>query len=207
MADKIRQSNGSAYYFKSNRNIAIVADEFLHKYYQDAVNLHYVTPTNYVDILCNGIDAFLVVSSWRGLAHEWVGISRSTSNQGQKLIEVMEYARGMGIKVVFRNIEDPPDYQIFLPYAKAADIIFTSASEMIARYKEDTGNDNVFPMLFGVNPMLHNPIGIRRRASLKLADIKDTVFLQGAGMPSSKTDVMIQNYYLMESKMPIKSYF
>ena len=170
-AADLPRSNGSGYYERSPLRFAIVTDEFMYNYYKDALNLQYVSPENYREVLGSGVDAFLYVSGWYGMQNkDW-----TESVQRERLPEVLRHARTLGIKIIFQTIEDPSNYEKFLPYARLSDYIFTSAEEKIGDYRRDTGNENVFLLRYGVNPLLHNPVGVGRDT-----EFGDTVFFAGS---------------------------
>lgn len=144
-------------------NIGIISDQFLYESIEPAANFFPVTPTNYRETI-EEIDLLLVVSTWRGLAGEWHGLSQKSSSK-RKLLEqtIMPLAREKGIPVVFYSKEDPPNYKLFLSTAKCADVVFTSCIEKIEAYREDLeGSTPVFPIRFGVNFKKHNPLGCMR---------------------------------------------
>lgn len=173
-------SNGSNYYNKFQLKIGIITDEYMFNYYKDAVELIYISYSDYKKTI-NQVDMVLFVSCWHGINNnDWKGM---TSEIGRsKVIEVLEYAKEQNKKVIFQTIEDPSNYEVFLPIAKHANYIFTTASEMIDNYRKDTGNENVFLLDYGVNPQFHNPIGCKN-AELKL---KNDVFFAGSWAPRYK---------------------
>lgn len=170
----ISSSNGSNYYKKSEITVGIITDEYMYNYYKDAINLKYITYQGYKDIIDN-VDLVLFVSCWKGMNNnDWKGMT-----QGQiqnRVIEIFEYAKSKNIKTIFQTIEDPSNFNIFVPIAKHADYIFTSASEMIEEYKKETGNDNVYLLDYGVNPQFHNPISFRREKNKE----KNGIFFAGS---------------------------
>ena len=172
LIEKIPDSNGSEYYSKVDINIGIVTDEYMYNYYKDAVNLFYITYDNYKEIV-DKVDMVLFVTCWKGLNREWVGISRSEKQE--KLFEIFDYARGQEKKIIFQTIEDPSNYDIYLPIAKRADYIFTTSIEKIEDYKKDTCNQNVYLLDYGVNPMFHNPVGFRVKNETA-KDCKEVLF-------------------------------
>lgn len=181
----IPESNGSHYYQKSSINIGIITDEYMFNYYKDAVNLFYLPSDGYKDIIDNNrIDIVMFISCWKGMgsAGDWRGMEKR-----HKAIDVFMYAKEKNIKTVFQSIEDPSNYHVFVEIAKAADYIFTSCVETIGDYKKDTSNDNVFLLDFGVNPILHNPVGFlnKQNANNKLFDNK-SVFFAGSWAPRYK---------------------
>ncbi len=176
----IPNSNGSNYYNKIGIKIGIITDEYMFNYYKDATQLIYISYLNYKEII-NQADIVLFVSCWHGMNNnDWKGM---TSEAGRnRVIEVLEYAKKQNKKVIFQTIEDPSNYEVFLPIAKHANYIFTTASEMIENYKRDTGNENVFLLDYGVNPQFHNPIGFKNE-KLKLTN---DVFFAGSWAPRYK---------------------
>lgn len=160
--EAIPESNGEKYYIPYHIPIAIIADEFLYHSFKDIADFKYITPEDYQSV-CEKTDMLLIVTAWRGLHNEWRFMGTEGSRANLAVYEVIRYFKERGKKIVFYSKEDPPNYQHFLPIAKQCDIIFTSAVEKIEAYKEDCGNDNVYLMKFGVNPVYHNPIGCRMK--------------------------------------------
>ena len=160
----ISDSNGSAYYDKSSLKVGIITDEFMYNYYKDALDIEYLSPINYKQLIDeNKYDMVLYVSCWLGMGSydgtdEHVSMHYNGDAGIRKAEEVLGYARSKSIPVVFQTIEDPPSYERFLPLAKCADYIFTSAVEKIDDYRRDAKNENVYPLPYGVNPAFHNPI-------------------------------------------------
>lgn len=177
IAGEIPDSNGSAYYKKADIRIGIITDEFMYNYYKDAADLIVITPDNYREITGSGkIDLMMYISCWHGMAgDEWYGDIRHA-----KIPEVFRYANENGIITVFQSIEDPISYERFLPVAKESRYIFTTCKEKIRDYKHDTGNENVFLLEYGVNPHIHNPIGINYRKKRDYG--RNTVFFAGSWM-------------------------
>lgn len=158
--EAIPESNGEKYYVPYQIPVAIIADEFLYNSFKDIADFKYITPENYITV-CEEVELLLIVTAWRGLHNEWRFMGTEGSNANQIVYEVIRYYREKGKKIVFYSKEDPPNYQHFLPIARQCDIIFTSAVEKIEAYRRDCGNDRVYLMKFGVNPVYHNPVGCR----------------------------------------------
>ncbi|MBR2743524.1 MAG: glycosyltransferase [Clostridia bacterium] len=152
-------SEGSRFYSRLPYKVGIVADRFIYDGYKDTCELKYITPDQSESDL-EGLDLLLIVSSWQGLSGEWKGAAWSNSPKQQRLLELMRTARSMNILTAFYSKEDPPNYHVFLPFAKEAEIIFTSAEECIERYRRECGHDRVYLLTFAVNPRLYNPIGM-----------------------------------------------
>lgn len=175
LASKIPDSNGSAFYKKIPLNVAIVTDEFMFNYYNGAFeNLYYVNPDNYKTVFDkNKIDLFLYVSCWSGMqGDDWRGI-KYREKPMCAFDDIIRLCNQQGIKTVFQTIEDPSNYENFLPIAKKFDYIFTSAIEKIQDYQRDCDNQNVDYLEYGFNPAINNPIGLYR-------NVIDGVFFAGS---------------------------
>ena len=159
----IPESNGSRYYEKHKKNIAIITDEFMFNYYKDGVNLIYINYYNYKSILENNtIDMFMFVSCWSGMENnDWRGGIPLGPLKKDRIYEVIDICKSKNIPTIFQSIEDPSDYNTYIDIAKKCDYIFTSDSNKIEDYKKDCNNENVFVMEFGINPIIQNPIGMK----------------------------------------------
>lgn len=167
----IPDSNGSRYYEKLNLRIGIICDEIFYDSIKAAADFVYLTPENWKDVIYDGLDALLFVSAWRGIHNEWFGLAALNSliriKERKTAFDILDYCHEKSIPTVFYSKEDPPNYEIFLDFAKRCDYIFTSASECIPFYIKDCGNVNVDAVTFGINPELHNPIGFRKNVKEK----------------------------------------
>ncbi|QRQ79974.1 glycosyltransferase [Glutamicibacter protophormiae] len=165
------ESNGQRWYRPFSARIGIIADEFLFKSFESTAQFVPLTPTNYLEHV-GQLDLVLVVSSWRGLAGEWLGAAQANS-EIRKLIETELIPRfqAAGTPVAFYSKEDPPNYAIYLTTAQCCDYVFTSAAEMVPRYAKDCPNAKAIGVLpFSVDHQHHNPVGSRRHR------ISDVVF-------------------------------
>ena len=106
------------------------------------------------------IDVLLFVSAWGGINETWRGITNTKSKLFESATAIINYCKQENIPTIFYSKEDPPNYFVFLEHAKMCDYIFTSCEECIPYYKKDADTERVSSMLFGINPVLHNPIGI-----------------------------------------------
>lgn len=185
LVEMIPESNGGSFYPQSSATVGIITDDFMYNYYADAVNLIYLEPERFDEQLrSGGIDFVLYVSCWRGLnPPDENGEYEYAPNEAHALTivpEIFSLAKDLGIKTVFQTIEDPPSYQLYLPIAKVADYIFTSCVEKIPDYVKDTGNENVFFLGYGVNPLFHNPVGICKKYEIEERFYEDSVFFAGS---------------------------
>jgi len=222
LAENIPESNGSSFFKKLDINVAIITDEFIYNYYKDALNLHYVNHDNYKNVINSSIDFLLFVSCWQGMENnDWENIAYADKKR-KELFEIFDYAKKQNIKTVFQTIEDPSNYQYFLPIAKETDYIFTTDEDKIPDYKDDTGNKNVFFLEYAINPFLQNPIGCSlahernfytkdkiffagswaRRYEERCNDLK-TIF-DGINKSNNKLIIADRNYYRRGFRYPKK---
>jgi len=160
--DQIPESNGSAYYQKLDINIAIVTDSLAYNYLNNSTNLFYLGPENYKEVIDNNdIDLFLFITCWQGMNNkDWRGISGNPEVRSQ-LLDIFKYCKSKNIPSVYWSKEDPVHYDRYHELSKYADFIFTTATECILDYMIFTDNKNVFPLQYGINPYIHNPVGFR----------------------------------------------
>ncbi|MDU7600693.1 MAG: hypothetical protein E7K46_10585, partial [Corynebacterium sp.] len=148
---------------KREAKIGIIADRFLYESLEVAADFIPITPENFREAIPQ-TDVLLVVSAWRGLNEEWVNLPRRTSGKRELLEKtIIPFAKDQGIPVVFYSKEDPPNYESFVSMARLADHVFTSAEEVIPKYRKDIPDGiPVEPLRFGVNYKIHNPLGSMR---------------------------------------------
>ncbi|MCR5220340.1 MAG: glycosyltransferase [bacterium] len=182
-ASRIPDSNGCKYYVKSSLRIGIVCDQFFFDSINAAADFVYLTPENWREEIEKGIDVFLYVSTWHGLNNEWHGIvgvqklrlkffrsfwqgdghEESTCENAlrDEQMNIFNECHRRNIPTIFYSKEDPPNFWLFAEFAPYCDYVFTSSQECIAAYKEYINLDGVEAVSFGINPLVHNPIGFR----------------------------------------------
>lgn len=139
--------------------VAMIADAFLFETFEHTADITYLTPENFRTVAKNS-DVLVIASTWRGRFEDWHGTSTAG---GLVRTEVIPAFRANGVPIVFYSKEDPPNYVRFRPLAAEADVVFTSAQDMISAYQTDCPEvSNVKSLTFGVNPYLHTPVGSRR---------------------------------------------
>jgi hypothetical protein len=139
----------------------VISDEFMLRSYTGALKLVPVGPLDYKEKL-EGCGALLYITCWHGLSGEWRG-----EGAVAKAAEALRYAREKGLIALFQSIEDPSNYERFLPAAREAGHVFTACQEAVGRYIADTGNPSCHLLEYAVNPIWHNPLGSARRLSAK----------------------------------------
>lgn len=148
-----------SYYQKFKAKIGIVCDPVLYDSFVSAADFVYLPPEGWRERL-HGVDLLLVVSTWCGLHdNEWFGLGVQGRPIRGVLLEMIAECRRLGIPTVFYSKEDPPNYKVFLDFARACDFIFTTAAEVVPDYRRDCGHDRVDVLRFCIDPALANPVG------------------------------------------------
>ncbi|WP_053433602.1 glycosyltransferase [Sporosarcina globispora] len=154
-------SNGSRYYEKKRINIGIISDEFLFNSFSGVANFIYIQ-RNHFKSQKEKLDFILIASTWKGLYGEWKGLGNINKREHREdLIKIIRYYKKQNIKTVFYSKEDPVNYDVFIDIAKECDYVFTTAEECISNYKNDCKNEKVGVLSFGINPLYHNPVGVK----------------------------------------------
>lgn len=165
-AAAIPPSNGSQYHESLPLNVAIVTDEFMFNYYRNAFRkLVYLTPDTFEQAFAeNEFQVFIFVSCWSGMiGDEWRGIGYREKPK-HALERILQLARERGVATMFQTIEDPSNFEQFLPIARQFEHVFTTDIDCVARYRSETEARTVSFAEFGANPLFNNPIGMRRHA-------------------------------------------
>ena len=143
--------------------VAIIADQFFYKSVEGVADFVPLHPDSWWKQV-GEVDMLLITSAWRGLDNEWFGLSRQSSIRNMLATQIVPTFRQAGVPVVFYSKEDPPNFSVFLPLAKLADHVVTSAESRLPEYQKACPRAQTFgTMSFGVNPLHHNPVGSRRR--------------------------------------------
>ena len=211
--DEMPTSNGSRYYDPLKVRIAIIADAYIYDHCKDSATFIYVTPNNYKDYV-GQIDVFLLTNAQSGLAGEWTDLANPKSTNRSVLAEMISDYRGAGAKIVYCATKEHPDSKILIGVAKSCDYIFTTTTEKVATYKSQCNTDQVNVLRWGVNPLIHNPIGCRRfekfqdvifsrscldafpRISKQLRKVFDGVAISDYGLTVVKQDFKIMKQQL-----------
>lgn len=176
----IPNSNGCRYFEKLSCRIGVICDSFFYSFISSAADFVYLTPDNWQCELEKGLDAMLFVTAWRGLHEEWRGLGATRDMQKNPMrllaLKLLETCKSAKIPTIFFSKEDPPNYAVFLDYAKNCDYICTTAQECVPDYIHDCGHKRVQAVSFGINPVVHNPIGFRTSEKEK------TVLFSGSWM-------------------------
>lgn len=161
MGRSLPTSNGSYHYDRIPLKVGLITDEYMYNFYRDAFeHAIYLTPDTIEKDLAQGeFDALLYVTCWKGMdGEDWKGV-KYREKPAAALEFALQFAKDHGIPTIFQSIEDPSNFEYFLPIAERFEWIFTSDSDSIPAYKEALGHERVFYGEYGANPIINNPIG------------------------------------------------
>lgn len=173
-AKDIPDSNGSEYFVKHNYRVGVIGDVYMYNFYKDVfTTVNYLSPSNYQEVLDQGLDIIIYTTCWKGINNEeWRGV-KFREIPKNALDNILSQSKEKNIKTVFQTIEDPSNFEYFLPLAEKFEYVFTTDIDCIDRYKNVLKHDRVFYGEYGVNPQFNNPIGSRR-------NIRNAAFFAGS---------------------------
>lgn len=163
--NKVLQGQKSSYFYKYtyseinerdfvNKKVGIICDEIMYSNFYGTTNLYYLNHENY---LLYELDYVIYISTWNGLHNEY-----QTIEVKEEVVEIHErvlaYFKEQKIPIIFYSKEDPPNYDVFKPLAKYAQIVYTSSAERIANYRRFLGtNVGILQLNYPLNPSIHYP--------------------------------------------------
>lgn len=159
--EQIPISNGSRYYSKLPYRVGWITDQILYDAFKDAADGVLLTPDHW-EAQINQIEWLFIISGWHGMNQEWNGFARPESESYQLIGKIIKTCKSKRIPTVFYSVEDPPNYKRFIGLAQQCDYVFTAAVEMLPQYEKDCGHKRISQMCYGINPILHNPIGMKK---------------------------------------------
>ncbi|MEM9465429.1 MAG: glycosyltransferase [Actinomycetota bacterium] len=148
---------------RDGRPVLSIFDEFTHDCLAPELSLQPADRKAWADQL-DRCDLVLAETAWRGNAATW-SYAFNHFEPGNDLDRLLAAARERGIPSAIWNKEDPVSYDLFLPSARAFDVVFTTDEDMVPSYRRDLGHSRVATMMFAAQPRLHNPIGRSPAAS------------------------------------------
>ena len=199
--DEIPTSNGSRTLKKLDLYIGIIADEFLYNSFKDVANVEYISRHNRDEI--KNYDFVIFATTWKGIDESWIGSSTANGPIRRQMITLAEEYNNRGIPTIFYSKEDPVNYNLFKSLAKHCQYVYTTASEVVPLYKTYTENDNVDVLQFGINPMIHNPVGTRTEHAEKY---KDEILFAGSWLskyPVRMTETKRLFNSIIENEVPL----
>lgn len=143
-------------------NVGVILDEFSLLAWAPEFDTVLVTPTAWRQELNDSpIDLLFVESAWAGNHGAWQYQLTGSQAPRTDLVELVDYCREHAIPTVFWNKEDPSHFEDFIDSAKLFDVVFTTDSTLIPKYKKVLGHDHVDSLSFAAQPSIHNPMRIR----------------------------------------------
>lgn len=163
LAEAYPTSDGCRYYARLPIRVAVITDIYMLNFYKDCFEeCTYVKPDTVDDVIKRGFDVLLYISCWSGVSNdEWRGV-KFRERPAAALEKLLQHCKKNDVVSIFQSIEDPSNFEYFLPVARNFDVVFTSDEDSIPRYVHELQHDRIFYGEYGVNPLLCNPIGSGR---------------------------------------------
>lgn len=142
-------------------NFVCVLDTFTKSCFAPEFNTLTPTPESWKKVFDNHeINGVFVESAWHGNDNTWEGMTYNFGNPKglDHLTALLSYTRQRGIPGFFWNKEDPVHYTRFLETARLFEYVFTSDGEILDKYKEALGHQNVYALPFAAQNKIHNPV-------------------------------------------------
>jgi spore maturation protein CgeB len=142
--------------------MAVIFDVFTTASYAEECELITFTPDNWLETLTsNKPDLLMVESAWVGNNGSWNKLVGYYGEENMKpLFNLIKWCNENNIPTVFWNKEDPVHFNRFIKTAVKFDYIFTTDENMVPKYKELAGHEQVYALPFAAQPVIHNPIKI-----------------------------------------------
>lgn len=142
--------------YYENLKMAVILDEITYECFKYDCRILRISKENYKDeIEKYKPDLLFVESAWNGNESNWQYI---ISNRKREVVELVEFCKNKKIPTVFWCKEDPVKYDVFRKTAELFDYIFTTDENCVEKYKKDLNKEDVYPLMFGIQPKIHNPI-------------------------------------------------
>lgn len=157
LKNKIKIERGNKSF--NNINVACVFDTFTYNMFKDEFNIYNVTPQNYLKVFKeNKIDMFFMEFIWVGYNESWLGFRNKISNKDYAIYKILDYCKANNIPTAIWNKEDPMYFDFSIEISKYFDYVFTLEDSLIEKYKQILGHERVYPLRYGINPNIHNPV-------------------------------------------------
>ncbi|WP_181917351.1 glycosyltransferase [Virgibacillus dokdonensis] len=145
-----------------NLKVVCILDEFSYQCFNSEANFYQLSYKSWKEQIDDLNPHFLFVeSAWLGENEEWRYKLINLQNQKDpQITKLVNYCKSKSIPTVFWNKEDPPNFDRFIETAKLFDYIFTTEVNVIDRYKQIVGHNNVQALPFAAQPTIHNPVNV-----------------------------------------------
>jgi len=192
----ISKSNGSRYYQKLNINIGVICDAKFYDTFQSAANLKVINERYSLSEL-EEMDVLIISNFKSGLYGDWEkGIL--DENNIITILQIIRDFKKLNKPVVFYD-HHKEAYSNSLIIAKECDQVFTSTNNKASYYKENSIY-NVKTSSYTVNPIVHNPIGMKASSAINGVLYQGSWFTEGVleymldGVINTKKDLKILDY-------------
>lgn len=93
-AEAIPDSNGSEYFTKHDFRVGVIGDVYMYNFYKDVfTTVYYLSPSNYQEVLQDGIDIVIYTTCWKGINNEeWRGV-KFREKPKKALDAILAYAK------------------------------------------------------------------------------------------------------------------
>lgn len=147
--------------------VGVIGDEFTRSTLEDSFDVELLSRENWREQLNRTpeFDLIFVESAWEGNEGEWHrGVGHYSDEESSALRGILALAKEKSIPTVFWNKEDPIHISRFVPNAALFDHVFTTDANMIPKYLNAPGCQNVTvsALPFYAQPKLHNPLPVER---------------------------------------------
>lgn len=139
-----------------------ILDEISEVCWADVMSLHPLLPNSAQRDLQQNPWPVFVESVWRGPNNVWLQQMANLSGKSRKstkLDAIIQQARKTGHKIIFWNKEDPLHFDHFKHVAQMSDVILTTDSNCIPRYKILCQHAQIGSLKFAANVRICNPVG------------------------------------------------
>lgn len=150
--------------------VASILDEMSAASFGPECHLVTLTPSGWREVLeRQPPDLLLVESAWKGAGGSWeylIGTYSHPESIGlPQLRELVRWHRERGIPTVFWNKEDPVHFEKFAEAAQLFDVVFTTDSNCVPRYRaiKNLAAHTVDVLMFAAQPRIHFPAGLEQR--------------------------------------------
>lgn len=135
-----------------------ILDSFSQACFSPVIDCIPVSRVDFVKALDYYQPQFLLLeSAWNGNDGAWKHQLVGPTGPKAAVKNLVAACNDRSIPVVFWNKEDPPHFEDFLPLARLADHVFTTAGELVDQYKFAVGHENVHTLPFAAQPSIHHP--------------------------------------------------
>lgn len=149
---------------KHDIHVGVICDDFTRLCFEPEWRALYLLPDTWQEQLADTpIDFLFVESCWHGNQDTWQYKVIGEKGPSETLENLVAYCRSKEIPTVFWNKEDPVHFDECIRTAALFDWVYTTDADMLEKYHEHLGHDNVGVLSFAAQPAIHNPLKVMRK--------------------------------------------